>query len=109
MTVFVVHPINDKGVNIQGATAYGPLKFINARYIYIDELSDGDIPVEFRNKMLKAVDGFEPDHDYLLIAGDHLQLIAMSALLYERWGNFMVLRYDRKAEGYAVANIFTNR
>lgn len=109
MTVWCVHPINDKGVNIQGATAYGPLKFINGRYIYIDELSDGNIPFEFRNKMLKAVDQFEPDHDYLLIAGDHLQLIIMSALLYERWGSFQVLRYDRKAGGYAEANVITER
>ena len=107
MSVFVVHPINDKGVDISAAKVYGELSFINPRYIYIDELSDGDLPTDYRSKMMKVVDQWDPEEDYLLIAGDHLQIIAMSALLAARWGVFMALRYDRQAKGYAVANIET--
>jgi hypothetical protein len=51
------------------------------------------------------VDKFDIEADFLLIAGDHLQLIAMSALLSERWGAFRVLRFDRQAQGYVVVNI----
>lgn len=106
MTVLVVHPINDKGVDISGARAYGELKFINPRYVYIDELeTDNTIPTAFLNRMLKAVDEFDWENDYLLIAGDHLQLVAVSALLASRWGEFMVLRYDRQACGYAEITI----
>ena len=108
MSVYVVHPITDKSLDISGARVYGELKFVNPRYIYIDELeSDGSIPDQFKSRMLKAVDEFEWEFDYLLIAGDHLQLVAMSALLAERWGNFKVLRYDRQAGGYASVAIDT--
>lgn len=108
MTVWVVHPINDKSVDISGASVYGGFKFINSRYVYIDELSDqGDIPDTVTDRMLKAVEEFEYEFDFLLIAGDHLQLMAMSAYLAERWGRFKVLRYDRQARGYASVTIDT--
>lgn len=101
MSVFVVHPLGDKSLDITEALSFGDVQYINTRYIYVDELEDGNIiPQSVTNRMLKAVDKFDCDHDYLLIAGDHLQLMAMSALLSARWGWFRVLRYDRQAKGY---------
>lgn len=105
MTVFVVHSISNKDVNISRAEEYGDLHLINGRYIFIDEVEEEQLPTPFVNNMLRAVDMFDPDSDFLLIAGDHLQLVAMSALLAERWGHFKVLRYDREAKGYAPVEI----
>lgn len=101
MAVLVVHPISDKSLDISGASVYGSLVYVNKRYVYLDELEDDGMPKDVTNRMLKAVDAFDPDEDFLLIAGDHLQLIAMSAHLSSRWGQFKVLRYDREAKGYA--------
>lgn len=108
MSVYVVHPITDRSLDISPAKVYGEFKFVSKRYIYIDELENEiEIPKDFTNRMLKAVDEFDLDHDYLLIAGDHLQLMAMSAHLANRWGDFRVLRYDREAKGYAPVLIST--
>ena len=106
MTVLCVHPISNKDVNISSAAAYGEVKTVNSRYIYIDEVEEEQIPTTFVSRMLKAVDEFDTESDYLLIAGDHLQLIALSAMLTERWGSFKVLRYDREAKGYAPVEIW---
>lgn len=104
MTVWMVHP--DKKLDLTQALEYGDIEYINSRYIYADELGDdGDLPKNSLNSILKAVDQFDYEQDYLLIAGDHLQLIAMAAMLQERWGFFRVLRYDREAKGYVSVNI----
>lgn len=105
MTVLVVHPIANKDVNISSAETYGEIKHINNRYVFIDEIEDEQMPPFITSNMLKAVDQFDPEADYLLIAGDHLQLIAMSAHLADRWGRFRVLRFDREARGYAPIEI----
>lgn len=105
MTVFVVHPITDKSTDISMAVVFGELKFINSRYVYPDELDGNLLPTPVVQKMLRVVDEFDPDHDYLLIAGDHLQLLAMTGYLTGRWGRFKVLRYDRQAGGYFAVEI----
>lgn len=107
--VLVVHPISNKDVNISSAEAYGDLRFVNKGYVFIDEVENEQLPPAFVNNMLRAVDAFDPEEDYLLIAGDHLQLIALSALLADRWGRFKVLRYDREARGYASIEIHADQ
>lgn len=105
MTVFAVHPI--KEVDITPALIYGEIAYINKRYVYADELDGTNIPEPFVSNMERVVDQFDPDQDCLLIAGDHLQLLAMAALLGSRWGEFAVLRYDREAKGYVRISITT--
>jgi len=107
LSVVCVHPISNKDVDISSAETYGELVLVNSRYIFIDEVENEQPPQSFVNNMLRVVDKFEPDDDYLLIAGDHLQLVMMAALLADRWGRFKVLRYDRKAGGYAPVEINT--
>lgn len=103
MAVLAVHPITEK--DLSAALIYGEIKYINHRYVFADELDGDDVPQSFVSKMEKSVDDFDPDHDFLLIAGDHLQLLYMSALLADRWGSYRVLRYDRKAGGYIAIRI----
>jgi hypothetical protein len=105
VSVFIVHPLNDKNTDISAALEYGEPVYVNSRYVFPDELEGEELPHALYNKMLRAVDKFDIEADYLLIAGDHLQLVAMSALLAERWGAFRVLRFDRQAEGYVIVNI----
>lgn len=107
MSVVCVHPIANKDVDVSSAVTYGELVLVNSRYIFIDEIEDEQPPQAFVNNMLRVTDKFDPEEDYLLIAGDHLQLIMMAAMLADRWGHFKVLRYDRKAGGYAPVEIST--
>lgn len=103
MAVWAVHTIRD--VDTSQASVYGELSYINGRYIYSDEIEKGGLPEKFLSNLERAVDQFEPDHDFVLIAGDHLQLIAFSAMLSARWGRFKVLRFDRQAGGYFPVTI----
>lgn len=98
MTVYAVNPTRD---DISSAYSYGPVKFINPRYIYGDEIEDsGLLPERFRKAMHASANQFDPDRDYLLIVGDHLQFLAFAAMLANRHPYFMVLRYDRNERAY---------
>lgn len=103
MSVVIVHPIKD--VDLSPALVYGELRPVNARYVYADELDGDRIPETFMVRMVQAANSFRPDKDYLLIGGDHLQLVAMASLLASRHPNFRVLRYDRKAQGYVSVTV----
>lgn len=105
MTVWAVHTIKD--LDISSANAYGDIRFINNRYIYADELVDDDIPDEFGDRIEKAAEDYDPKSDYVLIAGDHLQLVALVAAVASRCPRLRVLRYDREAKGYLAVNIYT--
>lgn len=107
MSVFAVHPLNDK--DITPALVYGDLVYVNHRYVYGDELDDaGHIPPAFTDKMWRAAEKFDPDKDFLLIAGDHLQLVALSSYITYHCPYFRVLRFDRHAGGYISVLIESN-
>lgn len=94
--VLVVHKVQD---DLTPAENFGQLIFVNSRYVYGDEIED-ELPKQFRDRLVEAVRGFRPDDDYLLIVGDHLQVVTMSALLARAYKRFRVLRYDRQLKGY---------
>lgn len=99
--VFAVHPVNNKSIDLKTAEQHGNIRYINARYVYGDEIgNDGSLPKDIAANIERCVMEFDIDHDYLLIAGDHLQVMVMSALLGARYPYFKILRYDREAEGY---------
>jgi hypothetical protein len=106
MTVFAVHEVLD---DLSAAHKFGEIRYVNRYYIHGDELERGllspdsgdwTIPNGYRVNMERAVAEFNPEADYLLIAGDHLQLLALAAMLTARHSTFMVLRYDRKIKDY---------
>lgn len=105
-TVWVVNHIKD---DVSRAAKYGDLKYVNLKYVYPDELEtfNGDnwIPTAVRVSLRNTVTEFDPASDYLLIAGDHLQLVLFSAMLGRRRLRFRVLRWDRQAEGYVPVTI----
>lgn len=105
MTVFVVNEITD---DISAAEQWGPIRYVNHRYINGDELDDKNrIPQEFEQNMLNAAQQFNPDADYLLIVGDHLQIVAFSVILAGEKPHFNVLRWDRREKAYYPVRIET--
>lgn len=96
-TVYLVNLVTD---DITKAKAFGDVRNINYRYVFGDEIENEMIPASVVRQMQRCADQFNPGEDYLLIAGDHLQLVAFAAMLSVRHGRFRVLRWDRKAEGY---------
>jgi len=81
------------------AENFGELVFINSRYVYGDEMEEG-IPKQFRDRLVEAVRKFRPEDDFMLITGDHLQVVTLAALLARAHKRFRVLRYDRQLRGY---------
>ena len=119
MTVFIVHPVRD---DLSPALKFGGFRFINHRYINGDELVvNGDkiptfnempgvnwvIPTSFDRNMRNAALDFHPGTDYLLIAGDHLQLLAMTGVLFSWYPSFLVLRYDRRISEYIPVRLYS--
>lgn len=103
MTVHVVTPVNPEIA--APARQYGDLLFVNDRFVYGDEIDDECLPVTFQHNMWEAARKFQPDQDYLLIGGDHLQLVAYVTILARLYKEFRVLRWDRKAQGYLTVQI----
>lgn len=105
MTVFVVNRTND---DISAALKWGDVRYVNHRYINGDELADGNrIPVEFEENMSKAAQEFKCGQDYLLICGDHLQLLAFASMLAQDCPYYRVLRWDRREQAYYPVEIGT--
>lgn len=105
-TVWVVNHVKD---DVSRAAKYGDLKYVNLKYVYPDELfvigNENLIPLDVKNNLKWAAHDFDCANDYLLIAGDHLQLVLFSVMLGRRWPRFRVLRWDRQAEGYVPVTI----
>lgn len=102
-TVFVVNTTRD---DITDAARYGKVRYVNISYVFPDETSDdGRLPQDALDNMDRCADEFRPELDFLLIVGDHVQLIAFSAKLAIRYSYFNVLRYDRKEHAYYPVKI----
>lgn len=106
--IYVVHPLG-KSIDLTQAQTYGGLFYVNNRYVYSDEIDDnGKIPFNVVENIRRAAHKFDPDRDYLLIAGDHLQLVTLASEISVRKGWYRVLRYDRVAQGYVPISIFVS-
>ncbi len=129
MTVFIVHELDNKALrdNLEPARKFGEFRYVNRYYIHGDELEvssyiiphaalidipefvehrrDYTIPMLYYTNMRLAAEAFDPAVDFLLIVGDHLQIIALSAILAARYESFMVLRYDRKISDYVPVRL----
>lgn len=114
MTVFVLHPVKD---DLTAALSFGELKYLHTSYIFPDQLEPRGswgqgfrtfgLPVSWYAKMEEHARAFEPEKDFLLMVGDHLQLLAFAALL-AAWNEvFAVLRYDRDSGQYLPIDVCT--
>jgi hypothetical protein len=96
--VWVVHPVRD---DLSAACQWGTLTYINQRYVYGDELTkDGWIPRQFERALVLAARKFNPDNDFLMLVGDHVQVAYLAFLIAQFHGRCTMLRYDRHAAGY---------
>lgn len=102
MTVYLVNPTTD---DTSAACQYGEIVVVNKRYVYGDEVEDGHIPPDHMSALGWAALAFNPKRDYLLLCGDHLQVVVLSAMLARLHGSFRVLRWDRIAKGYFVVKM----
>lgn len=101
--VWVMHPAK---IDISSAGRYGRFEYVTDHYVYADQIRpDGSLPPDAQAALAEAAADFDPATDYLLIAGDHLQLIAMAALLGRRYGTFKVLRFSNTSQSYFEAKI----
>lgn len=104
MTVWVVHPVKE---DLSAAKQYGEIRYITGGYVHQDELVDGLLPLAMRERFLDMSLVFNRDTDYLLIVGDHLQIVQATVFLAVRFSGrtFKVLRYDREAKGYYPVSV----
>jgi len=117
MTVFVVNPI--RGEDISPALKWGEFRFVNSHYVYGDELwpiltaavdspPQWTIPPRHMANLQAAAKTYDPDQDYVLIGGDHLQLVALVALIACRHDTVRILRYDKKISDYIPVRVQLN-
>lgn len=106
LTVYAAHELSTK-TDISSAAVYGDIRYVNHRYIYADEIKGDRPPKGFDENIRKTMEGFNPKKDYLLIAGDHLQIVMLVHALAEMFAGFYVLRYEREAKGYIPVMIGT--
>lgn len=105
MTVWVLHPVEH---DLSAAEEFGTIRYIADRYVYIDQLGEnGELPRENNMRLDAVASQFDTGKDYFLLVGDQLQsAVFIAKLIYhhlDEWigCSFRVLRYDKKAGGYA--------
>lgn len=102
--VLILHPV--PSVDISDAARYGRFHYASTSgYLFADEVDNLQVPEQLLKDLKAAAIDFHPVHDYLLIAGDHVQLALMSALLANRYPFFKLLRYDRRHRAYFPVEI----
>lgn len=106
--VFTVHPVEQ---DISAANVFGTIEYVNDAYVYKDQVDreNGEIPDDVMQKIWKVADGFEPDSDFILIVGDHLQMMALTAIVAIYNDKFRVLRFDRLRNIYYPVVISTQK
>lgn len=105
--VWVVHPCDN--TDIAPALNWGRFEFINAGYANPNDVVNNGLSQEIMKNLISAAQHFDNRKDFLLIAGDHLQLMQMSFLLAERNKPYTVLRWDRHANGYYPVHMVFSR
>lgn len=106
MTVYLAHELESPKLrdSIAPATKFGEIRCANRFYIHGDELEqdgpDNVIPAGYRVNMERVAASFNPAVDFLLIVGDHLQVLALACILVTRYGYVSVLRWDRQLGEY---------
>src|SRR6266853_4943858 len=108
-TVWVVHPCDNTNTDITPALNWGHFKFINAGYANPSDVINDVLSQQIMENLIAAAQDFNPTKDFLLLAGDHLQLMQMSFLLAEQNKPYMVLRWDRHANGYYPVHMTFSR
>lgn len=103
--VYLVCPLSTPDVDMKPVEAFGKLEIINSRFIYSDEIVNEQLPREFIAKLDEAATEFNLNQDYLLLGGDHVQLVYFAAMLGARGCQFKILRWDRHARGYTPVYI----
>lgn len=99
MTVWAV---NIDKHDTSAAAVWGDIRHINTRYVYGDEIENERMPNDTLDALRRAAWEFDPQRDFVLICGDHLQLVAfVHAIASCRPGvKVHFLRYDKKVAGY---------
>lgn len=80
--------------------------FIHNKSLYADDLdwsrdtrSHGYDGATIELEQLQTL-RFDPEHDYIVLSGDSLRLILMTALIGRVYGKFCALRYDKHVSMY---------
>lgn len=97
--------VNQVREDMTPAEEFGEITLVNHRYIYTDEINDHEIPNAFLTNMRRAASRFNPKDDYVVLIGDHLQLVTFTSLLMAHHGHYHVLRWDRLIKGYIIVRI----
>lgn len=106
MTVYVVTELRNPRLNIKPAEKFGEIIYVNKFYVYGDELDDEKrLPDNVRAPLWRLAKKFNPSNDYLLIAGDEVQMLQAAAAIGSVCPWFFVLRWDRKANEYIPIRI----
>lgn len=95
--VWVMHPVKQDLIK---AERYGSLRYINSYFTCMDDLVRGMLMPSMLERMNCAANELDPDRDWVLLVGDHAQLMQFVFFLGEKRKQPRLLRWDRRAFAY---------
>lgn len=89
------HPAFDFGP----ADRYGTVEILapNGRSILTPDI--------FKEQLNQKLDGFNPERDYIIAAGDYTVLFFVGMIVGQRFGNARILRWVSSAKAYQPINL----
>lgn len=101
MTVYVIQSV--KGFDYSGLIPFGQPKFVTYRHCFADE---AEVHVQGLYKAARELSAnFNPDEDYLAIAGDPINIVVLTSILLKDHGRARLLKFDRKFDGYYPVDV----
>lgn len=104
--VYAAHPFRNDRINVKDAERFGVIKYVNEAFVYTDDLDiEHRIPQLMNDRLWDAVTQFNYEQDYLLIAGDYLQIVVIAGMLGSVMPYFYALRWDQGAKRYIPVKV----
>lgn len=106
MTVWVIHPPARRDgaiADIQPAAKWGEIRLIHrlTQYVTEDDIVGDGLSDQHMQRLIAASQEFNPMTDYLVMAGDQLQMQQFGLLLAQRYPKgYWVLRWNIKDRDY---------
>ena len=101
MTVYVIQSV--RGFDYSGLAPFGQPKFVTYRHCFVDEAESHVESLYEAARKFSA--SFNPDEDYVAIAGDPINIVVLSSILLKDHGRAKFLKFDRKLGGYYPVEI----
>lgn len=103
--IVIQQPMKRDGEHERPAFDFGPADQFGEVEILAPNGKQILTPDIFRTQLNQRLDGFDPERDYIIAAGDYTVLFFVGMIVGQRFGSARILRWVPSAKAYQPINL----